>query len=228
MVEKDIPKYYLDILKDIEKYIPDIKNIKVNKTDFGLHEIAPEYSVSEELLSDIIESSGPWHSGKPGYLKSIDWTNGKLKEDKNNSIVNVIKIFEKLGASVMCRRPALMTLYPPGGYIGWHHNGDIPGRNILFSWSEKGDGIFRLYNNKLNNWEDYHDSKGWNVKSLKFYSHLEAKETGYSWHAMYTNCYRMSVAFVLTDELYIDRPEIEEMLKYDLKLTNKSLNGAWF
>ena len=128
----------------------------------------------------------------------------------------------------MCRRSTLITCYPPGGYIGWHHNGNVPGRNILFSWSETGDGIFRLYNDKLKNFEEYPDSPGWNVKSMRFYSHIESEETGYSWHSMSTNCLRFSIGFLLTDENYFDRPDVMDVLKEDVGLVNKSLNGAWF
>lgn len=227
MVEKDIPKHYLNVLKEIESHIPELKKIKL-KYDLPSPEFTPEYVTSNKFLFELINNSGPWHSGQPGHLYSTDWTISKLVKDDNNSVINITRLFEKLALSLMCRRPALSTLYPPGGYIGWHHNGDIPGRNILFSWSEKGDGVFRLYNNKLNNFEEYPDSPGWNIKSLKFYSHLESAETGYSWHAMRTNCFRLSFGFILTDELWNDSDQIHEVLEEDLQLKNKSLNGAWF
>jgi hypothetical protein len=227
MLEKDIPKFYLDILKEFEELIPDMKKIKIDS--FGAGErISPEYSISDELLFKLIDTSGPHHSGMPGHLYSEDWGKDKLLEDKNNTVIDTLNVMEKLGSSLMCRRHALLTLYPPGGYIGWHHNGNIPGRNLLFSWSENGDGLFRLYNNKLKNFEDYPDSPGWNVKSLKFYGHLEAEQTGFSWHAMATNCFRFSVAFLLSDQFNKEPTQVQEVLEDDLKLKNKSLNGVWF
>ena len=228
MVEKDIPKFYLDILKEIESFIPDMKKIKVQAEKSPTPPISAEYSISNELLFELVNSSGPWHSGMPGYLNSDDWGTGKILEDENETVINTLKLMEKIGSSVMSRRSVLMTLYPPGGYIGWHHNGNVPGRNLLFSWSETGDGLFRLYNNKLDNFEEYPDSPGWNVKSLKFYSHIEAEETGYSWHAMATNCFRFSFSFLLSDTFNDDHIMIQELIEDDLKLKNKSLNGAWF
>ena len=229
MIEKDIPEYYINVLKEIEQYIPTYASDKVHITPKQIFpDMKPEYATSNEYLFELINSSGPWHSGMPGYMKSKDWNEGYLHRDPDNTVITILKLIKKLGKMLMCRRSTLITCYPPGGYIGWHHNGNVPGRNILFSWSETGDGVFRLYNNKLKNFEEYPDSPGWNVKSMRFYSHLEAEETGYSWHSMSTNCLRFSIGFLLTDDEYTDRPEVMDVLQEDVGLVNKSLNGAWF
>lgn len=229
MIEKDIPEYYLNVLKDIEKLIPKFADDKVVITPKqNFPDMDPQHAISDEYLFELINSSGPWHSGMPGYIKSKDWDQGHLHRDPDNTAISLLKSIKKLGKMLMCRRSTLITCYPPGGYIGWHHNGNVPGRNILFSWSETGDGIFRLYNDKLKNFEEYPDSPGWNVKSMRFYSHIESEETGYSWHSMSTNCLRFSIGFLLTDENYFDRPDVMDVLKEDVGLVNKSLNGAWF
>lgn len=230
MIEKDIPEEYLTILKKIEKIIPNIASSEVHIKPKGIseQEISNDYAISNDFLFKLINSSGKWHSGMPGWLKSKDWNEGILKKDEGNYIITCFGLFKELGKKLMCRRTALSTLYQPGGYIGWHHNANVPGRNILFSWSENGDGIFRLYNDKLKNFEEYPDSPGWNVKSLKFYSHIEAEKTGFSWHSMSTNCLRFSVAFLLTDDSWEDGDQVNEVLKEDVGLVNESLNGAWF
>ena len=51
----------------------------------------------------------------------------------------------KLASLVGARRSPLCQHYPPDGYVAWHHNANIPGRNIIFSWSETGAGISRIY-----------------------------------------------------------------------------------
>jgi hypothetical protein len=229
MIEQDIPKIYLDILKEIEKYISKIASKDVIINNNQLSTISSNYSISDELLFKLINSSGKWHSGDPVYLKMKEiGGGGALIKDDNNYVLSCLDLLKKLGMILMCRRNSLSALYEPGGYIGWHHNGNIPGRNIIFSWSETGDGVFKLYNDKLEKMEVYNDSPGWSVKSLKFYSHLEAEKKGYSWHAMNTNCLRFTIAFLLTDQMYNYQDQIPEVIKYDLGLANKSLNGAYF
>ena len=45
---------------------------------------------------------------------------------------------------------------------------------------------------------------------------------------MATNCYRFSFSFLLSDTFNEDHIMIQELIEDDLKLKNKSLNGAWF
>jgi len=54
--------------------------------------------------------------------------------------------------------------YPPGGYMSWHDNFNAPGYNILFTWSEKGDGFFRWYDLKTGKIETMLDRPGWSAK----------------------------------------------------------------
>lgn len=42
---------------------------------------------------------------------------------------------------------ALAAFYPPGGYIGWHHNGNAPGYNILLHYNFGGTGNFYTFDN---------------------------------------------------------------------------------
>ena len=34
-------------------------------------------------------------------------------------------------------------MYPPGGYISWHNNANASAYNLIFTWSETGDGYFK-------------------------------------------------------------------------------------
>ena len=34
-------------------------------------------------------------------------------------------------------------MYPPGGYISWHNNANASAYNLVFTWSESGNGYFK-------------------------------------------------------------------------------------
>lgn len=84
----------------------------------------------------------------------------------------------------------LMSLYPPGGYIGWHSNYDVPGYNVILTWSETGDGFFRYVDPKTREIITMQDTPGWSCKMGYFGSGNEEL-----WHCAYTNCRRATIAF---------------------------------
>ena len=131
------------------------------------------------------------------------WQNMHCLQPKNTIDINdslsispyVYQLAVYLGADII----PLMSWYDEGGYVCWHHNADVPGRNILFNWSEKGEGVFKKYNEKSDIITEYEDIKGWQVKHNLFYGHHDASKYGYSWHSMYTDCNRFSLAFRIND-----------------------------
>ena len=62
------------------------------------------------------------------------------------------------------RNNAVKMLYPKGGYMGWHHNANASGYNILLSWSEKGTGFFRYQDPITKEIITMNDTPGWTCK----------------------------------------------------------------
>lgn len=91
---------------------------------------------------------------------------------------------------------ALCMLYPDEGYIGWHHNGNAPGYNVLFSYSQDGDGYFKYYDKEKNEVIYMYDKPGWNVKCGYYPSEVREPKRVY-WHAAYTKKARLSIAFII-------------------------------
>ena len=54
---------------------------------------------------------------------------------------------------------ALSQLYPPEGFIAWHNNANAVGYNLIFTWSETGEGWFK-YLDKYGNEILITDKKG--------------------------------------------------------------------
>ena len=76
-------------------------------------------------------------------------------------------------------------IYPPGGYMDWHTNGDWPGRRMYAAWSENGQsGMLWFQDGKtIIDW----DKPGWNVRT--FLCPV--------WHAVFSKCWRVSVGWQL-------------------------------
>ncbi len=136
---------------------------------------------------------------------SLDLTPGKLINETcpqldMDDVNEIIDIYEEINHIIGGNwvKP-LLTFYPKGGYIGWHHNADTPGQNIFVTWSEDGGGIYKTWNNLTKEFEYYTDNKGWTIKSHNYRGWDEVDEKGYSWHAMETNSRRLSVAFIIPE-----------------------------
>jgi len=104
----------------------------------------------------------------------------------------VLRLQNTLGAP----QNALCVLYPDDGYIGWHHNGNAPGYNILFSYSQDGDGYFKYYDREKDEVIYMQDNPGWNVK-CGYYPYEKTEPNRVYWHAAATKKARMSIAFVI-------------------------------
>ena len=78
------------------------------------------------------------------------------------------------------RNNAVKMLYPKGGYMGWHHNANASGYNILLSWSKEGTGFFRYQDPITKEIITMNDKPGWTCK-VGYYGKFSEPEKIY-WH----------------------------------------------
>lgn len=78
---------------------------------------------------------------------------------------------------------ALLSYYPPGGFVGWHTNYDANAYQILFTWSENGDGYFRYYDKVKDEIVTIQDVPGWQCRH--FYFGAEQEPDLHCWHSAY-------------------------------------------
>lgn len=79
-------------------------------------------------------------------------------------------------------------IYPPGGYMNWHTNGDWPGTRMYAAWSEDGNsGMLWFKDGKTV--VDY-DKPGWNIRTFKCPE----------WHAVFSKCWRVSIGWHLEEK----------------------------
>mgnify|MGYP000845283503 FL=1 len=154
----------------------------------------------EDEMWKIIDM-GEEHDGSAStsvcYPIKPDHYNGTHPEEYAKTWHNLNNtLTEELGV----QHSALSTLYPPEGFIGWHNNANAAAHNLIFSWSEKGDGWFKYVDPKTQEVVTVQDEKGWNLKAGHFGTYGSGDVV---YHAASTNCYRMTLSYVLGhDENY--------------------------
>jgi hypothetical protein len=189
-------KDVLDILQNIKynyitKWSPSETNMKITGPDGTTR----EDWISHEFL-DKLMSIGRKHDGSPpaalSYALKPDHYDGKHKTDYSLDYMSLdAKLKERLGLDCC----ALSQLYPPGGYIGWHTNENASAHNLLFTWSETGDGYFEYVDPETKEIVRMKDKKGWSCKAGYFGSKNQPEKIVY--HAASTDCWRITVSYTL-------------------------------
>lgn len=151
--------------------------------------------VSHEYLRELI-NIGRDHDGSPpaalSYALKPDHYKGGQKTDYSLDYMSTdSKLKQYLGLDCC----ALTQLYPPGGFIGWHTNENASAYNLIFTWSETGDGYFEYVDPKTKEIVRMNDKPGWQCKAGYFGSKHEPDRIVY--HAASTNCNRITVSYTL-------------------------------
>ena len=119
----------------------------------------PEYACGMEYLTHMQSKKV---DGFPESTLGIDLMRYKPPQE------SLVKALFQLDTDLMnwsgSRNNAVKMLYPKGGYMGWHHNANASGYNILLSWSEKGTGFFRYQDPITKEIVTMQDTPGWTCK----------------------------------------------------------------
>jgi hypothetical protein len=203
-------KNVLDILEEIrytytERYrIPELTRLICENTT--------EYYISDEYLKEIMSVG---HEGGASYAKSYPIKPSKYKgpPDEWQEYSDVwydlnTRLMQELGVKIN----ALAQYYPAGGYIDWHSNWNAAGHNLIFTWSETGDGYFKYVDPKTKEIVVMPDKIGWSLKAGYFGEQGEDE----FFHCAKTNCPRITISYVMSErELAgIDTEYWEEVLDY--------------
>lgn len=156
-----------------------------------------QYAVSERYLNEMRSRKN--NIGFPEELYGADFRDHEVY-DTNHFHDKVMSLDKKLMAFIGSRNSALKMYYPPGGYIGWHNNANAPGYNILFTYSETGEGDFRYIHPQTQELMILPDRKGWSCK-VGYYDVIEGRPL---WHAAWTNCNRLNWAYIIHPMLWVD------------------------
>ena len=180
-----------------------IKNLALSKQEKRKKFLNQEFHVGEEYRTRIVDM-GQRHDGFPEHLDAFNLNlGGGVSEAEVESQINqvgvdlyqrVLDVDKKIQTFIGTRNNALFTVYPPGGYISWHNNANAPGYNVIFTWSEKGEGYWQHIDPITKEVVTIPDVIGWQCKS-GYYGHYGQKDE-LIYHCAATNCWRMTIAFV--------------------------------
>jgi hypothetical protein len=189
------------------------------------HVLQRPYWMSDEYREEVL-AQGNAHEGFPDMLVAYNF---KLSErahtffERDADPVFKRDLTHKLGdlnARMMdflsTKHNALAAVYPPGGFIAWHNNQNAPGYNLIFTWSETGDGHFSYVHPETKEIVKCQDEAGkWTCKAAYFGSFDE--EDKKLMHAAETDCWRVTVSYVFDWTEGSD--DLREMVLEDISAT---------
>lgn len=150
-----------------------------------------EYLASEEFLRENLLPNWEQHIGYPESFRFIGVE--KLAE-KNDSFRDYYQWGKySLPTEIGTTSNALFSHYPADGLTGWHTNWNANAYQILFTWSETGDGFFSYYDKQKDEVVTIEDKPGWQCRW--YYFGRKDEPDHHCWHTCYTRCRRMTLAF---------------------------------
>lgn len=174
-----------------------LKEIIAKGTQHGGY---PECSRMYNLKTD----QTAWHIGSNDFVS----TSQSIQDRYLNANANLSSYFN-------VKHNALCALYPPGGWISWHNNANASAYNLIFTWSETGEGDFRYVDGKTGKTVIMKDVPGWQCKYGYFGSYRDPKEE-LVYHSAKTDCWRMTVSFIFDQGKHEMSKEFQEMVIEDI------------
>jgi len=185
----------LDILDDMvdlfhHKYTPaQTNNLIGDPNDNAQDWVSDEYR-------DKIIAMGTDHDGYPENARSYALKPDHYKGNDPQYRKDFMEFDERLKTELGINTNALSQYYPPDGFIGWHNNANAKGYNLIFTWSETGDGWFK-YIDENGEQVTVKDKKGWSCKAGYFGDYIDDQVC---YHAAWTGCWRMTHSFVVSND----------------------------
>ena len=176
----------------LDKYLTSFLAFDRSALPYRTHTITADYACSEEYLAHM---QGKKVDGFPEQTHGVDlskYTPPNFSEPLRTFDTNVMSWSG-------CRYNAVKMVYPKGGYMGWHHNANAPGYNVLFSWSERGLGYFKYQDPITKEFVVFQDTPGWTCKVGYFGDFSQPDKM--IWHcANAKNEERVTLAYVIPHE----------------------------
>ena len=171
-----------------------------------------DWFTSDEYF-DKIRGMKRNHDGFPEAIKSTSLQystmkpktggNPKLRQETYRKLTDFTEWFE---GNYCLKNNALFAIYPPDGFISWHNNANAAAYNCILTWSETGDGYFKWWDTRKEEFVYWHDEPGWQCR-LGYFGSYEDDWDDLVYHCAATDCWRMTVSFTF------DRSEQSQMMQ---------------
>lgn len=151
------------------------------------------YACSEEYLYKAFEHPVREY----GFPRaSLGYGMKDVHPDVYDKLLPVANMCSRVGNILGTPINALMMVYPDNGFIGWHHNGNATGYNVLMTYSQDGDGWFDYYDYDTKSIVRLQDQPGWNVR-VGYYPCERKEPDRVFWHMAETKKQRITFAWVI-------------------------------
>ena len=177
----------------LEKYSVKDTNLIMGNPDLSQLKRDGDRFTSQEEMHRVIDMKEA-HDGAAFSSYSIalkpEHYNG---DDVSNYNKDYADLNWEMQSELGTHQSALSQHYPVGGFIGWHNNANASAYNLIFTWSENGDGWFKYLDPRTNKIVTMQDKKGWTLKAGYFGSYSEPRKVMY--HCAKTNCNRITLSY---------------------------------
>jgi hypothetical protein len=219
---RDIPVNNREILRHLNKY-KDIlvRDKEAFEKNFHLscqeQKDQKDWWTGEEHKNEIVNQRTR-HEGFPdvvyGYEMSVgrkghEFFSQDCHPNDRLALTNELSFAnEQIMTWLGVRNNALTAYYPPNGFISWHNNANAAAYNLIFTWSEEGNGSFSYVDPETKKIVNMPDKAGWQCKAAYFGHYGEEERLFY--HAARTEGWRITVSFTF------DVSKLSEELREDV------------
>ena len=148
-----------------------------------------EYYCSRDYLDDCLSRDGLVGPPDRYFAQPIS---KMVREDKEMWGDFMQKVKYDFAAEIGAHTSALLSYYPPGGFVGWHTNWDACAYQVLFTWST-GNGYFRYLDIKTGEIVTIQDVEGWQCRH--YYFGPKEEPHNHCWHSAYAGDERITLAY---------------------------------
>lgn len=150
---------------------------------------------SKFISDEYLESIQKGHDGSPETAISYCLKPDHDKTYSQDYRKAYLSLDKRLKTELGVQTCALSQYYPPGGFIAWHTNENAAAFNLLFTWSETGDGYFEWVDPVTKDHFRMKDKVGWTCKAGYFGSSEEKDKIIY--HCASTDSRRITLSYTL-------------------------------
>lgn len=153
--------------------------------------------INEDYKNKIV-TMGHMHEGFPETMKGwgLKWPQEIVNRNFSEKYVDLNAKFQTVLGT---KHNSLCAVYPPGGYIAWHTNANASAYNVIFTWSENGDGYWKHIDPHTKEEVTIPDVPGWQCKAGYFGSY-DDKPEDLVYHMASTDCWRMTIGYIFDRE----------------------------
>lgn len=189
-------KELLQLLDEFKEFWWDMRDNLEDHYHYIAKSAKKEDYINEQYKNKIM-GMGQSHDGYPEAMKGFSFIARDMDPHKGN--IELQKKFSDLDDRIQfllgTNRNALCTVYPPEGFISWHNNANASAYNLIFTWSENGDGYWKHVDPYTGEEVTVPDVPGWQCKAFFFGAYEDSPED-LVYHMADTNCWRMTVSYV--------------------------------